>query len=85
MTSVLEDPTAWSTWAYCLPFSDPEGIAGNAFSLVEAQWQTQDSLFVVDSNGCIRATRAFDYEDQEIFTVTVNVSDSIADFQIQAC
>ena len=35
---------------------------------------------MVDSNGCIRATRAFDYEDQEIFTVTVNVSDSIAGF-----
>ena len=80
ITSVLEDATAWATWSYCLPFSDPEGYAGNAFYLVEAEWQAEDSLFVVDSKGCVRATRAFDYENQESFSVTVNVSDTSAGF-----
>ena len=70
VTTVLENE---GTWSYCLPFMDPDGAAGNTFVIEESELS---SFVTVVSPGCVQGVgKGFDYENQDYFVVTVNVTD----------
>ena len=72
-TSVYEND---GEWEYCLPFADEDGPAGNTFVLVDPSKEMERFVEIV-SPGCVRgiAGRGFDYENQDLWSVVIRVTD----------